>query len=121
MSEFGEFVEDKCLKFSTRIVNLCRFLNQNKHEHCITEQLIKCGTSIGANVAEAQCAISKNDFAAKLYISLKECNETLYWLKLLKETKMLTIQQYNSINNDCLELKRMLVSITKKVRNTNAD
>ena len=77
--------------------------------------MFRSGTSIGANVAESQCAISKNDFVAKLYISLKETNETLYWLHLLYRTQYISKRQYESIQKDCEELKRMLVSITKKM------
>lgn len=116
MGDFGNIMEDKCMCFSIRIVNLCRFLNNVKHERRISDQLFRSGTSIGANYAEAQCAISKNDFIAKIYISLKECNETLYWLKLLRLTNDLTSKQYDSIHDDCEELKKILVSITKKMR-----
>lgn len=115
MSDFGNLLEEKCMNFSIRIVGLCRFLNEEKHERRIADQMFRSGTSIGANVAEAQCAISKNDFVAKLYISLKEANETLYWLRLLQKTQYITNKQYESIYNDCEELKRMLVSITKKM------
>lgn len=113
MSEIGVLLEDKCMNFSIRIVNLCRYLNDEKREYRIADQLFRSATSIGANVAEAQCAQSKKDFVAKLYISLKECNESLYWLKLLSRIKSLNEQQYSSIDADCQELKRMLVSITK--------
>ena len=113
MSDFGKIMEDKCMNFAIRITNLCRFLIDEKQEHKISDQLFRCGTSIGANMAEAQCAISKKDFAAKVYISLKECNETLFWLKLLNKTAFLDSKQYNSIYDDCEELKRLLVSITK--------
>ena len=77
--------------------------------------MFRSGTSIGANIAESQCAISKNDFVAKLYISLKESNETLYWLRLLQKTQYISNTQYESMYKDCEELKRMLVSITKKL------
>ena len=106
-------MEEKCMNFAIRVTNLCRFLIDEKHEHKISDQLFRSGTSIGANMAEAQCAISKKDFAAKVYISLKECNETLFWLKLLNETGFLNSKQYKSIYDDCEELKRLLVSITK--------
>ena len=76
--------------------------------------MFRSGTSIGANITEAQCAISKKDFIAKLYISLKELNETLYWLRLLQRTQYITNKQYESVYKDCEELNRMLVSITKK-------
>ena len=103
------------MNFSIRIVGLCKFLNEEKHEYRIADQMFRSGTSIGANVAEAQCAISKSDFIAKLYISLKEVNETLYWLRLLQRTQFINNRQFESVNNDCEELKRMLVSITKKM------
>ena len=115
MSDFGNILEDKCMNFSIRVVSLCRFLNEEKNEYRIADQMFRSGTSIGANVAEAQCAISKNDFVAKLYISLKEANETLYWLKLLHRTQYITEKQFDSIYRDCEELKRLLVSVTKKM------
>ena len=114
MSDFGHLLEDKCMNFSIRIIGLCRFLNEEKHEYRIADQMFRSGTSIGANIAEAQCAISKKDFIAKLYISLKESNETLYWLRLLQRTQYITNKQYESVYKDCEELNRMLVSITKK-------
>ena len=119
MSDFGHLLEDKCMNFSIRIIGLCRFLNEDKHEYRIADQMFRSGTSIGANIAEAQCAISKKDFIAKLYISLKESNETLYWLRLLQKTQYITDKQYESIYKDCEELKRMLVSITKKMTTAN--
>lgn len=114
MSDFGHLLEDKCMNFSIRIIGLCRFLNEEKHEYRIADQMFRSGTSIGANITEAQCAISKKDFIAKLYISLKELNETLYWLRLLQRTQYITNKQYESVYKDCEELNRMLVSITKK-------
>ena len=113
MSDFGKIMEEKCMNFAIRITNLCRFLMDEKHEHRISDQLFRSGTSIGANMAEAQCAISKKDFASKVYISLKECNETLFWLNLLNNTGYLNPKQYQSIYEDCEELKRLLVSIAK--------
>ena len=120
MSEFGAILEDKCLNFSVRIYNLCKFLNEEKHEFRMADQLFRSGTSIGANISEAQCAISKNDFIAKVYISLKECNETMYWLQLLYRTKLLVKAQFDSIYADCVELKKLLTSITKTSRANNA-
>ena len=117
MSDFGDIMKDKCMNFAIRIVNLCRFLNEEKHEYKIADQLFRSGTSIGANLAEAQCAVSKNDFIAKIYISLKECNESLFWLELLRNTNYINEQQYTSIHSDCVELKRLLTSITKSSRN----
>ena len=108
----------KCLNFAVRIVNLCDFLNKEKSEFKIADQLYRSGTSIGANYSEAQCAISRNDFIAKVYISLKECNESLYWLQLLKRTNKLTKKQFDSIYNDGEELKKLLTSITKSARSS---
>lgn len=116
MSGFGTLLEDKCMNFSVRIVNLCRFLNEEKHEYNISKQMFRSGTSIGANVAEAQCAVSRNDFVSKLYISLKESNETLYWLRLLYNTRYFSEIQFKSIYADCEELKRILMSVTKNAR-----
>ena len=116
MSDFGDIMQDKCLNFAVRVVNLCDFLNKEKNEFKIADQLYRSGTSIGANYSEAQCAISRSDFLAKVYISLKECNESLFWLQLLKRTNKLTKDQFESIYNDCEELKRMLTSITKSTR-----
>lgn len=105
------------MNFAIRITNLCRYLVDERHEHRISDQLFRSGTSIGANMSEAQCAISKKDFAAKVYISLKECNESLFWLTLLNKTGFLNTKQYHSIYEDCEELKRLLVSITKTSKN----
>jgi len=116
MSDFGAMMEEKCMNFAIRIVNLCKFLNEEKREFRIADQLFRSGTSVGANMSEAQCAISRNDFVAKVYISLKECNETLYWLTLLQRTQKITKLQYDSIYSDCVELKKLLVSITKSAR-----
>ena len=119
MSEFSKMMMDKCMNFSIRVVKLCHFLNEEKHEFNISNQLFRSGTSIGANYAEAQNAISRKDFIAKVYISLKECNETLYWLELLQKTHIITNQQFESIFLDCEELKKILVTITKTSRDND--
>lgn len=80
----------------------------------MSKQLLRCGTSIGANIAEAEYAISKKDFHSKMHIALKESAETLYWLEILYETGFLTDSQFNSLNSDCLDLLRLLTAITKK-------
>lgn len=116
MSDFGKLIEEKCMNFSLRVIALCRYLNEEKHEFRIADQMFRSGTSIGANMAEAQCAITKSDFVAKAYISLKECNETLYWLQLLQKAQYINKHQFESIYKDCDELKRILVSITKTAR-----
>ncbi len=99
--------------FAVRIVRLYRILQSEKHEYVISKQLLRCGTSIGANIAEAQEAQSDTDFIAKLYISLKECSETCYWLRLLHRTDYLSEAEYRSLHNDSSELKALLTAIIK--------
>ena len=108
-------VFDKSKLFAIRIISLCKLLQERK-EYIISKQITRSGTSIGANISEAQFAISKKDFQAKMYIALKETYETLYWLELLFRTEYLTDTEYESINNDCLELKKILSSITKTTK-----
>ena len=116
MSDFGNMIDEKCLMFAVRVVNLCRFLDKERKGRFVTDQLNRSGMSIGANFAEAECAISDNDFLSKLYISLKECNETLYWLRLLRKVNDLNEEQFKSIFDDGEEIKRLLVSIIKSKR-----
>ncbi len=104
---------EKSKKFSTRIVRLYQYLCREKKEYVLAKQILRSGTSIGANIAEARCAFSKKDFLAKTYIAFKECAETLYWLELLYDTNYLTEQEYQSMKSDCQELKKMLSSTTK--------
>ena len=99
--------------FAIRIVRLYQYLCSEKKEFVLSKQLLRSGTSIGANLAESECAISRKDFLAKIYIALKECAETLYWLELLRETDYLSVSEYDSIHADCQELRKMLSSTTK--------
>ena len=108
-------IETKSFDFAVRIVDLYRYLTKTKHEFVMAKQLLRCGTSIGANLAESECAISKKDFLSKVYIALKECSETLYWLELLYETDYLNQSEYTSIRSDCEELRKMLSSTTKTI------
>ena len=108
----------KSKRFSVRIVNLYRYLCEEKREFILSKQLLRCGTSIGANLAEAECAISRKDFLAKVYIALKECVETKYWLELLNETGYLTDIQFQSVYSDCEELRKMLSATTKTINST---
>ncbi len=108
----------KSKSFAIRIVKLYRFLNDEKREFVMSKQLLRSGTSIGANLAEAECAISKKDFLAKVYIALKECAETKYWLELLYETEYLSEKQFKSVYEDCEELRRILSATTKTVNST---
>lgn len=101
------------MDFSIDIVNLYKYLCETKKEYVLSKQLLRSGTSIGANLVEAQSGISKRDFIAKVYISLKETAETEYWLELLYKTDFLTIDEYQSVNDKCKELCKLFNSITK--------
>lgn len=105
----------KAKDFAVRVVNLYKFLRTKKHETAISNQLIRCGTSVGANLHEAIEGISDSDFRAKVYIALKEARESEYWLELLHRTKYLSDEEYDSINADCSELLSLLVSICKTI------
>ena len=106
----------KSKKFAIRIVKLYKYLCDQKKEYILSKQLLKSGTSIGANIAESTCAVSDKDFLSKIYIAFKECAETQYWLDLLFETDYMTEQEYQSISSDCIELKKLLSSITKTMK-----
>ena len=109
----------KSFAFSVRIVNLNKYLSQEKKEYVISRQIYKSGTSIGTNVAEAQKAQSTADFVAKMKIALKEANETQYWLQLLYETKYITEKEFASIHNDLVEILRILTAICKHYPQSN--
>ena len=111
-------VKAKSLRFAVRIVRLYQYLCEEKKEYVLSKQILRSGTSIGANLAEAETAISRKDFLSKIYIALKECSETLYWLELLKETDYLTEEQYRSMYADCEELRKMMSSSTKTINST---
>jgi len=113
-------VKEKSLIFAIRIVNLYKLLCEKK-EYVMSKQILKAGTSIGANLAEAECAISKKDFLAKVYIAFKECAETKYWLELLQRTELIGKEDYNSIGRDCDEIYRILAAITKTTREKKID
>ena len=106
-------IENKTFDFAVRIVNLYKHLNSEKNEFVLSKQLLRSGTSIGANVSEAIRGQSKSDFIAKMSISLKEANETLYWIKLLYKTNYLTEVQFTSLEKDTTEIIKLLVSICK--------
>lgn len=103
-------LQEKSLQFATRIVKLYKYLCKEKHETVISKQIIRSGTSIGANINEATYGSSKDDFIAKLHISLKETAETEYWLRLLTLSDYLTETESEPLISDCLEIKRILVS-----------
>ena len=106
----------KSLKFAARIVKLYQYLTKEKHETVISKQIIRMGTSIGANANEAIYGVSKSDFIAKLQISLKETAETEYWLRLLVMSEYLSEPEGQSMIADCLEIKRILVSTLKTAK-----
>ena len=109
-------IQEKSFDFSVRIVNLCRYLREEQREFVLTKQLLRSGTSVGANVAEAQQAQSRQDFVHKSNIALKEAYETNYWLRLLHATGYLTNKEYESIITDCKELEKLLIAIVKTAK-----
>lgn len=111
-------VYEKAFDFSIRIVNLYKYLTIEKREYTLSKQVLRSGTSIGANIKEALQAQSKKDFLSKMNIALKEASETEYWLELLIETNYIDKEQSMSILNDCKELNKMLISIVKTTKNS---
>lgn len=112
-------IKNRSLAFAKRIVKLYKYLCDEKKEYVLSKQLLRSGTSIGANVQEAECGISKKDFLAKMYIAFKECVETEYWLELLKDD-YLSLSEYESIKKDCEELRKILSSITKTTKENSS-
>ena len=98
-------VKDKSKAFALRIIKLYKYLRQDKKEYVLSQQLLRSGTSIGANIVEAHHAMSKKEFLAKMNIALKEAAETEYWLDLLKESEYINPIEFNSINRDCEVIK----------------
>ncbi len=109
-------IEDKSFQFSIRIVKLSKYLSATKKAYVLSKQLLRAGTSIGANVAEAQQAQSKADFISKIAIALKETTESKYWIRLLHATDYLSETEYQSILSDCTELEKILTSIVKTIK-----
>ena len=109
-------VQNKSFSFAVRVVKLCKFLREEQKEFTMTKQLLRSGTSIGANIAEAQQAQSKSDFVHKMSIALKEAAETNYWLRLLHATDYLSDKAMESMILDCSELEKMLTAIIKSAK-----
>ena len=109
-------IQRKSKAFALRVIKLYRYLNEQKNEHIISRQLLRCGTSIGANAKEAMYALSKADFTAKLFIAQKECAETEYWLELLYGSEYINKNEFDSIYEDCRELMNMIVASTKTLQ-----
>ncbi len=106
-------LKDKSYQFAIRIVKLSQYLQRDKKEFVLSKQVLRSGTAVGALIREAEFGQSKADFASKMSISLKEANETEYWLSLLKDTDFISETQYVSLHSDCKELIAMLVSTLK--------
>ena len=112
-------VEDKSFEFAVRIVKLYKYLTSEKQEYIMSKQLLRSGTSVGANVCEAQQAQSPMDFLSKMNIALKESYESDYWLRLLHHTDYLNKEEYDSIITDCRSISKLLVTIVKSTKNNN--
>lgn len=110
---------DKSLLFAARIVKLNKYLTKEKHETVIAKQILRSATSIGANANEAIYGQSKADFIAKLQISLKETAETEYWLRLLILSEYITEKESKSLLDDCLEIKKILISTLNTAKENN--
>ncbi|MBQ9977415.1 MAG: four helix bundle protein [Clostridia bacterium] len=106
----NNILKDKSKVFAKDIVFLCRKLKQNGVESALTNQLLRSGTSVGANIHEAQYAQGTKDFISKFEIALKECNESEYWLELLYETNSLSEEEFKKHQSSCIEIRRMLIS-----------
>ncbi len=113
-------LRDTAKEFAKEVVFVCKSIKAEHRESVLTNQLLRCATSIGANLHEAQYAQGKKDFISKLEIAQKECFETEYWLELLYETFYLTEEQYKNLRNSCGTIRRMLISsITTTKENMN--
>ena len=113
----NSIIENKSFEFAIRTVNLYKHLITEKKEYIMSKQLLKSGTSIGANVSEGEQGQSKADFHSKMCIALKEANETYYWLRLLFATEYLTEKEYLSMEPDIKEIIALLTSICKTTQN----
>lgn len=106
----------KSESFSLEIIKLYKTLTNDKNEYILSKQILRSGTSIGANVSEGECAISIKDLQSKLYIALKECNETLYWLRLLYKSDYIEKDEFDLLYERCNELRKILTSSTKTIK-----
>ncbi len=109
----NNIVAEKSFAFAIRIVRLHEYLCEDKRKYTLSKQLLRSGTSIGANISEAVQAQSKKDFVSKMNIALKECAETQYWIRLFAATNYLAKSESESILSDCVELGKLLTSIVK--------
>ena len=109
-------LRDRSKDFAKEIVLLCRDVKAEKHESVLTNQLLRCGTSIGANIHEAQYAQGTKDFISKFEIALKECHETEYWLELLYDTEYIDESTYKPLRNSCGAIRAMLISTVRTLK-----
>ena len=109
-------LREKSKDFAKSIVLLCREMKQQKTEYALVDQLLRSGTSVGANIHEAQYAQGTKDFISKFEIALKECNESEYWLELLFEVGSIPKEDFEKFQKQCIELRRMLVSSVTKLK-----
>ena len=109
-------IKNKSFDFAIRIIKLFQYLQKEKNEYILSKQLLRSGTSVGAMVRESEHAESKADFVHKMAIAQKEINETIYWLELMKATDYLNQTQFETINNDALEIIRLITSIIKTTK-----
>lgn len=112
----GNAIQDKSRAFAIDIINCYKYLIEEQHEYVLSKQLLRSGTSIGANTRESRNAQSRNDFLNKLSIALKEADETDYWLDLLHATDYIDDEMYESLANDCAEIIKILTSIIKTLK-----
>ena len=112
-------IMQKSFSFSVRVMNLYKYLSSQKREYIVSRQICKSGTSIGANITEAQRAQSTADFVSKMKIALKEANETQYWLRLLHETKYISDKEFSSLHDDLAEILKILTAICKHYPQNN--
>jgi four helix bundle protein len=117
MTETKSPLKQKSFAFAVRCIKLYQYLVENKKEFVLSKQILRSGTSVGASIREAQNAQSKADFIHKLSISQKECDETLYWLELLVETNFISKEEFSSMNNEAIELLKMLRSAIITTKN----
>ncbi|MFV0387398.1 MAG: four helix bundle protein [Pyrinomonadaceae bacterium] len=109
-------IKEKSFAFAVRIVKLYQYLYEQEKEFVLSKQLLRSGTSVGAMVREAEHAESKPDFKHKMAIAQKEINETIYWLELLRETNLLSVEQFESMNTDAVEIIKLITAILKSTK-----
>jgi four helix bundle protein len=119
MEKKESLVEKKAFSFAIRIVRLYKFMQENSKEFVLSKQVLRAGTSIGANINEALSAESSSDFVHKMAIAAKEVREASYWLRLLKETDFIDEKSFDSIHQECKELLKMLNSIILSTKEKN--